>query len=250
MKKAALVLSALVVLVATAACGSSTHTKTITVAAKTPTPPVATTTATTTTDSSVTPCSQVTADDGTTDCDAQGATTCPDGGTPVAGTCWLDWSSADTSSGDTSMFDSGSGDTSTSSGPLEAKLGKALPLQDQDAGTVNVNVTSVAPFSAGEFDSPDSGKHYVGVVMRFHNVGTSTFSDSPDNDVTLLAANGDSFDSTIVSQGCENDAGMKLPVGESRNGCVAFEVPNGAKLSKVQVTLSSGFSDVTGEWKL
>lgn len=243
MKKAALAAIALIALVALAACGSTSHTKTITVAANTP-PPVATTTATTT-DSSVTPCTQIAPGDGTVDCDPQGMP-CPTGYSMAAGNCWDD-GSGDSS---TSMFDPGSGDTSSDNGPLEAKLGKALPLQDQDAGTVNVNVTSVAPFSAGEYDSPDAGKHYVGVVLRFHNVGTSTFSDSPDNDVTLLAANGDSFDSTIVSGGCENDSGMKLGPGSSRNGCVAFEVPNGAKLSKVQVTLSSGFSDVTGEWKL
>ena len=43
---------------------------------------------------------------------------------------------------------------------------------------------------------------------------------------------------------------VDIPVGSSSVGCIVYEVPNDAKITKVQVILYSGYGPQTGEWKI
>ena len=130
-------------------------------------------------------------------------------------------------------------------------VGDSLTLKGSDT-TLRARVTGVVdPLPAGEFDSPSSGNRYVGVQVALRNVGSGRYSDAISNGSTLILRGNQQADSTIVSGGaCSSNFGsdLKLAPGDTRSGCIPFEVPQNARLRKFQLTLDSGFAGDTGEW--
>jgi hypothetical protein len=51
---------------------------------------------------------------------------------------------------------------------------------------MQMTVTAVQDLMPDQFNTPSSGTHFVGVYLTYHNLGSTTFNDAPDNEVTLL----------------------------------------------------------------
>ncbi|CAB4939931.1 unannotated protein [freshwater metagenome] len=139
--------------------------------------------------------------------------------------------------------------------PTVAKVGDAITLTGQDdAERVKVTVVEVLdPMPTGEFDSPASGKRYVGIVLRLTNVGSSSYSDSPSNGAVVVYGDDRQAQGTIVLEGPCSDgfsSTLKLAPGESGKGCLPFEVGATSTLKRFKFTLASGFADETGLWSL
>lgn len=134
-----------------------------------------------------------------------------------------------------------------------AKVGDTLTLKGQET-TLKVRLTGVLdPLTGGEFDSPDSGKRYVGIKLEFKNAGGAAFSDAVSNGSTIVLEDNEQGDTTILSGGdCSGSFGsdVKIAPGDTRAGCIPFEVPSAARLRSFQFTPDSGFADATGEWAI
>lgn len=138
--------------------------------------------------------------------------------------------------------------------PKVANVGDSLTLEGASDERMQVTVQKVLdPAPAGEFDEPSKGMRYVGVQVALKNVGDAQYDDSPSNGAVLLTANDEQAQSAIVIEGpCAGSFGSsaKIAPGARQQGCIPFEVPNGAKLKTFQFTLSSGFGPQAGEWRL
>lgn len=143
--------------------------------------------------------------------------------------------------------------TTTQPASAKTKPGGALVLHGASGELIRVRMLSIANVSGGDLDEPEPGKRFVGVRIKMTNVGKVNYSDSPSNGTELVLANNQQVDSTLLTDGsCSADfgSGLKLSRGDSRVGCIPFEIPKHAKPRLFQMTLSSGFANQTGEWKL
>ena len=144
-----------------------------------------------------------------------------------------------------------SASSSASSSP--ARVGSTLTLTGNDAGEkMAVTVTRVVSHAqpADEFSSPDPGKRFYAVQFRLADTGTTAYSDSPSNGAAVVDSAGQSYQASIYNvAGCESFPGTEnIAAGDKGLGCVVFQVPHGAKITKVQFTLDSGFGPATGQW--
>jgi len=144
-----------------------------------------------------------------------------------------------------------SASSSASSSP--ARVGSTLTLTGNDPGEkMAVTVTRVVSHAqpADEFSSPDPGKRFYAVQFRLADTGTTAYSDSPSNGAAVVDSAGQSYQSSIYDvAGCESFPGTEnIAAGDKGLGCVVFQVPDGAKITKVQFTLDSGFGPATGQW--
>jgi hypothetical protein len=117
---------------------------------------------------------------------------------------------------------------------------------------MDVTVTRVISHGqpADEFSSPDPGKRFYAVQFRLADTGTAAYSDSPSNGAAAVDAAGQSYQATISDvAGCQSFPGTEnIAAGDKGLGCVVFQVPTGAKITKIQFTLDSGFGPATGQW--
>lgn len=145
--------------------------------------------------------------------------------------------------------------TTTTEAPTELKIGSTATLKGQQSGE-QVEATVVAykeTISPGEYDQPQSGMKFVAINLKLKNTGTATYSDSPSNGATILTANGQHGKTAILTGGeCSEgfSESVKILPDESQEGCLPFEVPEGATPAKVQWTPSSGYGPETAEWSL
>ena len=145
--------------------------------------------------------------------------------------------------------------SSTSSSPAPAGVGSTVEVTGQNDGEkVAFTLKKLIPDAkAGEFDSPSAGHYYVAAEWKVKNIGSSVFNDSMDNDLELIGANGEQYDTTIVSGSnvCQPTSQVKLAAGDFRVGCTYFEVPRRTKhLSELQFTPDSGFASDTAQFHL
>lgn len=146
---------------------------------------------------------------------------------------------------------SNSASNSASSSP--ARVGSTLTLTGNDPGEkMAVTITRVISHAqpADEFSTPDPGKRFYAVQFRLADTGTTAYSDSPSNGAAVVDADGQSYESTLYDvAGCASFPGTEnIAAGDRGLGCIVFEVPAGAKITKVQFTLDSGMGPQTGQW--
>lgn len=146
--------------------------------------------------------------------------------------------------------------TSTAGGAQEqtkrAKFRKAITLAGFQNERIRVTPFRLREVDGGEFDPPAAGHRYVGVWVKLKNVGRGRYSDSPMNSAKLITGGDDTISTHILVEGeCDSGwaAGTRIPRGQTRRGCLPFEVPNGTKLKFFEFTLASGFADETGQWR-
>ncbi|MDH6136384.1 hypothetical protein P3T37_005809 [Kitasatospora sp. MAA4] len=139
--------------------------------------------------------------------------------------------------------------------PTVAKVGDTIALKGQESGSsADVTVVKVVDNaqSSDDYSKPADGKRWIAIQFRIKDTGTAAYSDAPENGTTVLDDQGQSYNSVVA----DTTAGQSFAVpaniaaGDSALGFITFEVPQAAKLDKVQFTLDSGFADQTGQWKL
>jgi hypothetical protein len=140
-------------------------------------------------------------------------------------------------------------------GTQTTQVGRAMTLAGLSAGEqVSVTVTKVYNYAqpADQYNEPTAGEKLFAVALRFKNTGSSEYSDSPGNSVTIYDSNGGSYQTDFYDAiECSSfQPTINVQVGSSSVGCVVFDVPNDAKITKVQVILDSGYGPQTGEWKI
>jgi hypothetical protein len=146
--------------------------------------------------------------------------------------------------------------TASASSPASsspAQVGSTITLTGFDDGEqMDVTVTKVINHAqpADEFSSPDAGNRFYAVQFRLENTGSKAYSDSPSNGAAVVDADGQSYDSTLYDvAGCRSFPGTEnIAVGDTGLGCIVFQVPTGATITKIQFTLDSGMASQTGQW--
>ncbi|PZG20587.1 DUF4352 domain-containing protein [Nonomuraea aridisoli] len=142
--------------------------------------------------------------------------------------------------------------TPKNAGP--AKVGDTITLQGYEpAVKVAVTVAKVYPNRpGGEFDQPQDGHRFYAVQLVLKNVGEAGYGDSPGNGAYLIDSEGQQHSTTYASvQGLQGFEGtVTMGPGDTRRGVIVFEVPENAKIDRLQFALESGFADQKGEWHL
>lgn len=134
-----------------------------------------------------------------------------------------------------------SGAPTKSSSPVP--LGGPQTAYDRDGNPLQVTAALIDPAISSELVQPASGDRFVGVQLMLSNPGTATVSDDANIDTAIIGSDdqeyGASFDSL---SGCTNfDFGeFNLQPGVSLTGCVAFELPMGVSVKRVQFALDGG----------
>jgi hypothetical protein len=143
--------------------------------------------------------------------------------------------------------------TASKTASSTARVGSVITLTGNDSGEkMAVAVTKIISHAqpASEFDAPPSGKRLYAVQFRLDDTGSAAYSDSPSNGAAVVDSAGQSYQSSFESAaGCESFPGTEnIAAGDKGLGCVVFEVPATAKITKVQFTLDSGLGPQTGQW--
>jgi len=155
--------------------------------------------------------------------------------------------------GQAASSQSATASASSSASSSTARVGSVITLTGNDSGEkMAVTVTRIISHAqpADQFSSPDPGKRFYAVQFRLADTGTTAYSDSPSNGAAVVDSAGQSYQASIYNvAGCESFPGTEnIAAGDRGLGCVVFQVPRGAKITKVQFTLDSGFGPATGQW--
>jgi hypothetical protein len=122
--------------------------------------------------------------------------------------------------------------TSAASAPAPPSVGKPLGMR---AGATTIVVTprrvifplrgSGAPLLPGD--------RAAGVQLTLRNVGHGVYDSSSESDVKLRSSEGSFADPAFASSGpcatTEIDFLKEVQPGESRSGCIAFDLPKGTR---------------------
>lgn len=151
-------------------------------------------------------------------------------------------------------FPTASGNQATAREAPPGKLGSSFDLQDGSGDTYRVTLVKVIDPAqgAGQFDSPDTGKRFVGLVFRIKALTGSPQNEDANNDAVLFGGNGQEYsaDFSDIAGYTNFDSGtIHVAQGDTVTGAVTFQVPNGVTVSKAQWGALSGFGS-TVEWDL
>lgn len=140
--------------------------------------------------------------------------------------------------------------TTTTAGA--AHVGATLTLKDSSGAAYTVQLVRMIDPAQGadSFSTPDAGKRFVGAVFTI-TAGTTAGSGDANNDASLIGSDNQTYSPDFDSlAGCTNFDNGQFQIGahESSTGCVAFQVPTGVTVAKVQWTPSSGLANDFGEW--
>jgi hypothetical protein len=81
------------------------------------------------------------------------------------------------------------------------------------------------------------GTRAVGVKLKILNHGPATYDSSATGDVSLVVSSGSARPTFAPSGACQTpqrDFDNEISPGQTRDGCVAFSVPQGAKVLAVR----------------
>ena len=151
-------------------------------------------------------------------------------------------------------FPSASGNLATGRQAPPGKLGSSFDLQDGSGDTYRVTLVKVIDPAQGatQFDSPDSGKRFVGLVFKIKALTGSPQNEDANNDAVLIGGKRQEYpaDFSGIAGYTNFDSGtIHVAQGDTVTGAVTFQVPNGVTVSKVQWGALSGFG-ATVEWDI
>ena len=134
-----------------------------------------------------------------------------------------------------------------------ARVGSYFDVSDGSGDTYRVTLVKVIDPARGasEFDTADGGKHLVGAVFRIRALHGSPQDEDANTDAVLIGSNGQSYTFDIRDiAGYTNfdDGTIHVAQGETVTGSVAFQVPDGVKVAKVQWT--PGMFGSTVQWSV
>jgi Domain of unknown function (DUF4352) len=143
----------------------------------------------------------------------------------------------------------------TPTGTQTAQIGSAITLAGLSTGEqISVTVTKVYSDAqpVDQYSEAPAGDRLYAVAFQLKNTGSVGYSDAPTNSAIVFDSNGRSYQTQFddVTECQSFETVVDIPVGSSSVGCIVYEVPNDAKITKVQVILDSGYGPQTGEWKI
>jgi Domain of unknown function (DUF4352) len=141
------------------------------------------------------------------------------------------------------------GDTA---GPSPAAAGATLVLDGvRDDERVEVTVLRILdPAHASGFLGASKGKRLVGVELRLHNVGQSTYEDAPSNGARLVTEDGVEVDASLFDEVHPALGSVGVAPGDTATGFVTFEVPKHRRATEFRFALDSGFGGPPGVWAI
>ncbi len=118
------------------------------------------------------------------------------------------------------------------------KVGSTLPVSDSSGTKLQVAVEQVIDPASGAdpYTNAAHGKRFVGIKLRIHNVAPQKYQNNANNETTLTLSNGRRLASDynpLVGCGNFDNGQVVLNAGQTKTGCVAFQVPNGVHVTKV-----------------
>lgn len=142
---------------------------------------------------------------------------------------------------------------------VKGKEGDTLTLLGQYATGMSgkpkprIKIEATLTGQKGPFSGFDLAKGHklIGMTVRVKNVGDKTFSDPLPSGTLILVGGENGKQTNLITSGdspCDNPR-LKLRTGESKEVCIAFDVPTNAKLETFQFETDSGYGD-TGLWRL
>jgi hypothetical protein len=105
------------------------------------------------------------------------------------------------------------------------------------------------PFTG--FDVP-AGRELIGVELHFRNVGTLRYDDAQPHGQLTVEGGESGQQTSLIPVGGSNpcvDPSLKLKTGQSKDACLAFEVPKSEKPMAFEYVSDAGYGD-TGLWSL
>jgi hypothetical protein len=124
--------------------------------------------------------------------------------------------------------------------PVPVGTDQTLPAT-QENDMLAVAVTGVKRLGRDPANVPARGQHYLGVQLRYRNLGLTPFEDSPDNEVAVVTDDRMEYGSALIDvRGCANGGDITVAASATLRSCVAFQLPNARKVKLVLVSLDSG----------
>jgi hypothetical protein len=136
--------------------------------------------------------------------------------------------------------------------PKVARVGSYFDVQDASGNTYRVTLVKVIDPARGadQFNTPDPGKRFVGVVFTIKALSGSPQDEDANNDAAVVGGNGQTYNADIDRiTGYTNfsDGQINVAQGDTTTGAVVFQVPDGIKVTSVQWSAASGFGS-TVQW--
>ena len=139
-------------------------------------------------------------------------------------------------------------------GSNRGRIGDSIRLE---GGALAMRVSVVGVIDSvpvGPSDATvDPGARFVGVEIELENLGPDAYEGSPLGGASLRTDNGREADPVTLLDGpCAGGfaSHVKIPPGQKRGGCLAFEVGPGRRANAFLFALDSGFAEEVGTWKL
>lgn len=136
-----------------------------------------------------------------------------------------------------------------------AAFGQPLQLLGNEEVDVIVTPTRlIDPYASATYsdgtpiDTPSPGTRFLAIELSARNVARGAYEDSFTNGARLVTTANRTIDTTYAA-GC-NGSGIKIPAGETRVGCVVFEVPFGVAIRQFEFATNSGYGEETGAWAM
>ena len=137
--------------------------------------------------------------------------------------------------------------------PQQAHLGDRFTVTLEDGTKYDVTVRRVDQQAspANEFEAAQPGHHLA--ATQFRVKATTSIDENANNNTTAIGSDEQAYTASIasVAEGTNFANGeIRLQPGNSLIGWVAFELPDGVRITKVQWTPASGFSSQAAEWQV
>lgn len=138
---------------------------------------------------------------------------------------------------------------------ITASVGDTITLAgSDDALQVEVTLVDIHNPATGssDFDEVEEGHRFVAADLRLTVTGNAPYDDSPSNSGELIDTDDAGRNPTLAEvDECDSFGGAAtIPAGDTRTGCLVFEVPDGREARSFQFSLDSGFAPQTGVWEL
>jgi hypothetical protein len=132
-------------------------------------------------------------------------------------------------------------------------IGSTLVVLNQTKQYEAVTLMAVTdPAQAGDqYLTPNPGDRFVGVTLQIHNRSKGTDTGDANNNTTVVGSNHQVYTADFDPlAGCTDFANGEytLTTGATEVGCVAFQLPTGVAVAKVQYNPNSGFSTNNATW--
>jgi len=137
-----------------------------------------------------------------------------------------------------------------------ARLGSYLDVQDSAGDTYGVALIKIIdPAQSTDQITPDNGKRFVGAVFTIKTIsGAGPQQEDAENDAALVGSGGQIYIPDIIPITGYTDFALgeiHAAPGGSTTGAIAFQVPTGVKVSKVQWSTFSSFGvQSTVQWNV